>query len=217
MEKTLNAQKRTEFKKGPVGRLRRSGRIPGVVYGHTDPQPISVDEKDFEHTFKTISESTIISLKLDKKGYDVLVKDYQEDILTGRILHIDFYEVEAGKLLRTHVSVHVHGTPVGAREGGILEVPLHELEIECLPKDIPAEISIEIGDLNIGDSIHVADVTAPEGVKILNNPDQVIALVAAQREEIVEEEEAEVASGEELAEGEEGAAAPGEEEEETEE
>jgi len=126
-----------------------------------------------------------------------------------------------GKSLQTHVPIILDGSPVGVREGGVLEHGIYELEIECLPKDLPAEIHVDITPLNIGDSLHVADISAPAGVTILNNGDQTVAVCASPRamEEEIEAEEAEdaaeAAEAGEL-EGEEGAEEEGAEESEEE-
>ncbi|MFW6339166.1 MAG: 50S ribosomal protein L25 [Alkalispirochaetaceae bacterium] len=217
-EKHLTAELRKEFKKGAARRLRRDGRIPGIVYGHDEPIPISISGREFRKEFHTISESTLIRLAVDGKERQVLVKDYQEDIIRGDLLHIDFYEVEMGKALHTNVPIVLDGSPVGVREGGVLEHGIYELEISCVPKDLPAEIHIDISELQIGDSIHVADVTAPEGVTILNNGDQTIAVCASPRamEAEIEAEEAEAAEEAGELEGEEGAEEEGVEESEEE-
>ena len=220
-EKNLTAELRKEFKKGASRRLRKAGRIPAVVYGHDEPVSVSISGREFHKAFHTISESTLIRLAFDGKEKQVLVKDYQEDIIRGEILHIDFYEVEMGKALQTHVPIILDGSPVGVREGGVLEHGIYELEIECLPKDLPAEVHVDITELNIGDSLHVSDITAPEGVTILNNADQTVAVCASPRamEEEIEAEEAEAAAeAAELAaeEGEEGALEEGAEESEEE-
>lgn len=204
-QKTLSASVRAERRTGAARRLRRSGKIPAIIYGHHDPIAVTIDGLEFLREFKVISESQIIQLTVDGQTYDVLIKDYQEDILTGNVEHIDFFEIEAGKALRTHIALHLHGSPIGVRMGGILEQPMHEVEIECLPKDIPDTFQIDVSTLEIGDSVHVSDLAAPPGVKILTSEDQVIALVAAARMEAVEGEETE-----EEAEGE--AAAGGDEE-----
>ncbi|MFP4114764.1 MAG: 50S ribosomal protein L25 [Spirochaetota bacterium] len=183
-QKTLSASARSELKSGATRRLRREGKIPAVVYGHREPVPVAIDALEFIREFRVISESQIISLSVDGENYEVLIKDYQEDILTGDLKHIDFFEIEAGKTLRTHISVHVHGSSIGVREGGILEQPLHEVEIECLPKDIPDRFEVDIRNLAIGDSIHVGDLTAPDGVRILTSSENVIALVAMARMEV---------------------------------
>ncbi|TVQ36891.1 MAG: 50S ribosomal protein L25 [Spirochaetaceae bacterium] len=207
--KTVKAEARTERKKGPTGRLRRTGRIPAVVYGQDQNLTISVDAHEFGNTFKQISESTIITLETPGGNVDVLVKECDEDLLTGTIRHIDFYEVATGKLLRTHIQVHCKGQAKGVREGGILDISLHELEVECLPRDIPEEFAVEITELETGHAIHVSDIQAPEGVRILNQPEQVVVSVVHARVEALEPE----AEEELVAEGEERAAAAAETEE----
>jgi len=205
-QKTLQADPRTELRSAASRRLRRAGKIPAVIYGSQAPLSITLDAHEFRQQFRVISESQIIQLTVDGKAHDVLIKDYQEDIITGRLKHIDFYEIEAGKMLRTNVAVHIEGSAIGAREGGILEHQLHSLEVECLPKDIPEGFAVNVEELEVGHSLHVSDIVVPEGVKILNCLDQVVVIVAAARAEIVEEEEEiEGEEGEELAEGEEGA------------
>ena len=206
-QKTLSATMRKELKKSASGRLRRAGKIPAVMYGHSGSSPVVVDATEFQRKFKRISENTIIDLQIDGKGFDVLVKDYEEDILSGRIIHIDFFEIEQGKLLRTNVPIHLEGASVGVREGGILEHLMHDIEVECLPQDIPEGLTVVITDLDVGSSIHVSDITPPENVKFLASDDQVIALVAAAKAIIEEvEEEEELLEGE-FPEGEEGEAA----------
>lgn len=196
-QKNLSAALRKEIRKGVTRSLRRSGQIPAVMYGHAGVSTVSVDEREFGQKFKRITENTIISLSFEGKSHDVLVKDFQEDALTGRITHIDFFEIESGKVLRTNVPVHLTGSAVGVREGGLLEHRLHEIEVECLPKDIPENISIEISALAVGDAIHVGDLPPIEGVKVLNTSDQIVVTVTHPKEEVLVAEE----EGEGLAEG----------------
>lgn len=209
--KTLNVTERTELRTSASRRARKNGMIPAVVYGSVHPANITVDAHEFNKKFHTISENTIINLKSDGQQWDVLVKDYQEDIISGDILHIDFYEIEKGKSLKTHVPVHTTGTPPGVKEGGVLEQRLHEFEIECMPEDLPETLVIDVSHLSIGDSIHVSDIPAPEGVNVLNLPEQVVVVISTPKMEIPEEEE-EVAEGEEMLEGEEAEGAEGAEE-----
>lgn len=192
-QKVLNGAVRLELKKGASRRLRRLGKIPAILYGHSGTSPITIDAREFAHEFKQISENTIINLQVGDKAYDVLVKDFQEDILKGRITHIDFYEIERGKLLRTNVPIHTTGTPMGVREGGILETMLYTIEVECLPKDIPANIEIDVTGLDIGGSIHVRDIEPPENVKFLVPDDYLVVSVIAPRsvEELIAGEERE--------------------------
>lgn len=202
---TLSADARTKLKSGASRKLRREGSIPAIVYGHGDPISITVDAREFTNAFKIVGESHILSLSIDGVSRDVLIKDYQRDLLTGQFHHVDFYEFERGKTLRTSVPVRLEGSSTGVRAGGVLGQPLHELDIECLPKDIPEGFTIDISALEIGDSVHVSDMAIPDGVRVLNNEDQVVVLVSAARaEEVEEEEEAEAGELEgEAAEGEE--------------
>jgi large subunit ribosomal protein L25 len=144
---------------------------------------IDLDAKEFSGQIKNISESTIVKVEVEGKTYDAFVKDTQRSITEGSILHVDFYEVESGVVLRAHVSLHLTGNPVGVREGGILESPLHEVEVECLPKDLPERIEVDISDLRVNQSFHVRDLKLGEGVRLISNGDQVIALVKYVREE----------------------------------
>lgn len=211
-QKTLSASARTELKTGAARRLRRAGKIPAVIYGHREPVPVTIDGLEFIREFKIITESQIIKLTVGDETYDVLIKDYQEDILTGDVEHIDFFEIEAGKTLRTHIGIHLNGSAIGSREGGILEQQLYEVEIECLPQDIPDAFQIDVSELAVGDSMHVSDLEAPEGVTILTSEDNVIALVAMPRLEVEPEaEEEELEEGEVAEEGEEAEGAEPEE------
>jgi large subunit ribosomal protein L25 len=212
--KKLNVQMRKGGGKNVAGRLRTTGKIPAVIYGHTTPTSITVDEREFRTAFKRITENTIVQLHLDSAVHEVLVKDYQKDNLTGQILHVDFYEFEKGKALRTRVPVRLEGNPVGVKEGGILESLLHRIEVECLPKDLPEELVLDINELGLDKSMHIRDLALPEGVRALQPADQVICVVAHRK---AEEEAAPAAvEGEvpaEGAEGEEGAEKPEETEE----
>ena len=198
--KTLNVQSRESRKKGMAGRLRRSGKIPAVIYGHTEPTAVTVDAREFRGAFKRITENTIIQLVMPEGIHEVLVKDYQKDNLTGEILHIDFYEFERGKALRTRVPIRLTGNPAGVKEGGILEILLRELDVECLPKDLPEEIVLDISELALDKALHVRDMNLSEGVRSLMSIEQVVCLVAHRKAE--EEVAAVVAEGEVPAEGE---------------
>jgi large subunit ribosomal protein L25 len=144
---------------------------------------IDLDAREFSGQIRNISESTIVKVDVEGKTYDAFVKDTQRSITEGSILHVDFYEVESGVALRAHVSLHLTGNPIGVREGGILESPLHEIEVECLPKDLPERIEVDISELKVNQSFHVRDLKLGEGVRLISNEDQVIALVKYAREE----------------------------------
>jgi large subunit ribosomal protein L25 len=200
--KKLNVQARDGAGKGAAGRLRETGKIPAVIYGHTVPTSIAVDAREFRNAFKRITQNTIVELHLPGGVHEVLVKDYQRDNLSGQILHVDFYEFEKGKALRTRVPVRLEGNPIGVKEGGILESLMHALEVECLPKDLPEEIVLDINELGLDKALHVRDLTLPPGVRPIPAPDQVVCLVAHRKAE--EEVAVAAVEGEVPAEGEEG-------------
>lgn len=176
-KRTLSVVKRTSVGKNAVKALRKEGLIPAVMYGHSENVLLSVNEREFGKKFKVISENTIIDLKDGDDVYHVLIKDFSENVVKGFIEHIDFYEVEKGKVLHTVVPVHLEGSSVGVKLGGQLEHVLHEVQVECLPKDIPAEISVNIEKLDLGQSIHVNELPEVAGIKLLASPEQVVVHV----------------------------------------
>jgi len=191
----LQAKNRQKEGSAESRRIRKNGRIPAVLYGRSGKAvSIDLDASEFIKGTKGISESTIVNINVDGKAYDAFVKDAQRNIIDGNILHIDFYEVESGVVLRAKVSLVLHGNPIGVREGGMLETPLHEIEVECLPKDLPERIEIDISGLKANHSIHVRDIPLAQGVRLLSNPDQVVALVKFAKIEVVAAPEAEAAA-----------------------
>lgn len=185
--KTLSFVKREKLNKTENIRLRRTGKIPAIIYGHadTEPKPIYIDAKEFGIKFKNFSESDIIDLQSDSKEiHSVLIKDFQEDLIKERFVHIDFYEIDKNKVLRTKVHIHLTGNPEGVKLGGILETLAHEIEIECLPKDLPHELSVDVSALNIGDSIRVENLALPAGVKAITSSRQAICTVVKKQAEV---------------------------------
>ena len=190
-DRSLTAQLRTETKKGAARRLRRQGRIPAVMYGHRDPLLLSIDAREFSRKFQQISESTIIHLSAGAETYDVLVKDFQVDHIIERLEHIDFFEIERGRILRARVLLHYVGNPIGVREGGLQEMLVHEVDVESLPRDLPERIDVDIENLAVGHSLHVSDLVVPDGVRVLTSQDQVIVLIAHKVEEAEPEDDEE--------------------------
>jgi large subunit ribosomal protein L25 len=192
------ARNRVNAGSGEARRIRRTGRIPGVIYGRSGTAlSIDLDALEFINGVRGISESTIVKVEVDGKIHDAFVKDTQRNIVNGKVLHVDFYEVESDALLRARVSVHIHGNPVGVREGGILESPLHDIEVECLPGDLPERIDVDVSDLKVNQSIHVRDLPLGSGVRLISGGDQVVALVKFAKAEtaaVTEEEPAAAAA-----------------------
>jgi large subunit ribosomal protein L25 len=185
----LSGEPRTETGKGAARALRREGRIPAVVYGHSEPVHFSVSAREFHKTFHHISESMIFTVQVGKEKREVLIKDYVEDITTGKITHLDFFEIERGKKLRTHVEIELVGSSIGVREGGILDQSIHEVEIECFPKDIPEKIVVDVTELRKEQSVHVGELVVGAGVKILTGEDQTVVSVVIPRAEASEDDE----------------------------
>jgi large subunit ribosomal protein L25 len=180
MTATLNAQAREGHGKGAARRLRREGRVPVVVYGHGDQtRSLSVQALDLEKLLHTISvENTVVTLAVAGGGSaDVLIRDVQTHPVKANVIHVDFIQVHADEPIKLHVPIRLVGTPVGVRDdGGALDQELHELEVECLPRDIPEVAELDVSALGIGDSVRVRDVELPR-VTILNDRDAAIATV----------------------------------------
>ena len=199
----FSARDRVNKGSAEARKLRKTGRIPAVLYGRKGSSvAIDLDARDFMNSVKGISESTIVKVDINGNVHEAFVKATQRNITDGTILHVDFYEVEGNVTLRARVSLRIQGNPIGVREGGILETPLRDIEVECLPKDLPERLDVDVSALKANQAIHVRDLTLNAGVKLISNPDQVVALVKFAKAE------AAPAAEEAAAETAEGAAAP---------
>ncbi len=190
----IEAEKREEFGKRPVKRLRKSGWVPGIIYGpDQEPIPIKVRFNTVEKVFHHITETTPIELVLDGKSYRVFLKMVQRDKVTDRIVHIDFYVPMKGHKMRLNVPLKYEGKPIGVERGGTLEILVEELPVEVDPDKIVDEIKVDITNVGLGESLHVKDLDLPEDMKPLLDEDEVLLVVVAPRglttEEEVEEEE----------------------------
>lgn len=192
MEKILvRADKRIERGKGSARSLRREGILPAIMYKEGTSTPIKIQSRQMTKLISTgAGEHALITIELNDDGgkkseHPVLVKDYQMDPVTEELLHVDFLEVSLEKLVIVTVPLEIVKEPAGVKMGGILEQPLREIEIECLPTQIPDKIEVDAGFIEIGNSLHVSDIAPPEGVKITSDPAEVILTVSAPR---IEEE-----------------------------
>ncbi|GAB4296629.1 MAG: 50S ribosomal protein L25 [Ignavibacteriaceae bacterium] len=205
MEKVnLKANIRNNLAKSSRNLLRKSGRVPGVFYSkHNAPIAIDVAENSIKPLIFT-SSTHLIALQLEGKDeFDCVIKDVQFDPVTDRIIHFDLIGLTKGEKLQLEVPLQLIGTPVGIKEGGILQVLLHKLEIECLPKDIPQQLEIDISQLKVGDSIHIKDLKY-ENIKILHNDTAVVVSVVhpkVEKEPVPAEEGLEQAEPEVISKG----------------
>jgi len=181
---TLSAKLRTEdFGSAGSRRLLRAGSIPAVIYGKEAPVHIILDAREFGMKRSNFSESTLILLNVDGKEHNVFVKTYQESLLKGVIQHVDFYEVTFGQLVRTRVKVELTGTPFGCRAGGVLDQIIHDLEIECYPRNLPSAIKKDVTEMQINDVLRVSELDIPAEVKVLSDMDATVASVRYVKEE----------------------------------
>jgi large subunit ribosomal protein L25 len=180
----LKARDRDGVGSAVARRLRRAGRVPGVLYGRSGKAfSLDLDAREFSNSIKNVTESTIVKIEFADRSFDAFVKDTQRNIKDGNILHVDFYEVEKDIVLRAKVRVHVHGNPVGVRDGGILETSLREIEVECLPQYLPSRLDVDVSELRVNQAIHARDLPLGEQVRLISGVDQVVALVKFARAE----------------------------------
>jgi len=183
MEKfALTAQVREKAGKGVARGLRRSLMVPAVLYSHGKSTPIAMANKEVTRILNTEGgEHALINLKLEgvKKAGErmALIKDYQVDPVSGSLLHVDLLEVAMNEKVKIQVAVHIIGAAVGVKEGGILQYGQRQVDIECFPTNIPDALNIDISALKMNESLHVRDIKAPEGVKILTDGDSTIASI----------------------------------------
>jgi large subunit ribosomal protein L25 len=212
---TLTAEERSERGSRAVRRLRRSGLVPGVVYGGTDGESTSFTVNSRALRQVLVDGSALIDLEVAGRTRPVIVKDQQFHPVRGEVMHIDLLEVRLDEKIQTTVAVHIENIEEapGIKEGGVLEQVTHQLNIEALPTAIPEFVPVDASGMEIAATMTLSEVTVPEGVTFLDDPEEtVIATVVVPTEveepEIEEETElvGEGVEGEEVPEGEEAAA-----------
>jgi large subunit ribosomal protein L25 len=206
---TLNVRKREAAGSGVARRLRASGQIPGVLYGDGNAaHPFAVGERELrrvltgDHGLHAILD---IVIEGSQKPHHAVLKDYQLHPIRNRLQHVDFHEVRLDRPIQAQVVVELVGQAQGAIEGGVLQQPTREVNVEALPMEVPDRFTLEVSALQIGDALRVSDLPVQDGVTLLDDPETVLASVTVptrveEPEEAVSEEELE--EGEELPEGE---------------
>jgi large subunit ribosomal protein L25 len=193
-QNTLEAQTRVPGTKNHARRVRREGRIPGVVYGAgKDSLPVSVDPRHVLRILRSDSgHNTIFDLAMQGGEHTkVMIVDWQYEPIKGHLLHIDLKRIAMDKALRVNVPIILQGVPAGVKtEGGILEQLLREVEIECLPGDIPSHIDVDVSELTFGKVLRVSDLPHNEKIKFLSEANQPVAHVTSVKEEVVAAPEA---------------------------
>jgi large subunit ribosomal protein L25 len=193
----IKAEKRGTFGKNASRRLRREGMMPAVLYGADRANvPLTLNKKDlFTILMSESGERTIFQISYDSELKNVMIKELQRNPVTDEILHADFIQIAMDRAIRVSIPVITVGEAVGVKtEGGFVDLITREVEIECLPKNIPERMEIDISNLHLRQSLKVGDLTAPEGVKLISHPDTLLVLIEApsKEEEVVVEAAEEV-------------------------
>ncbi len=205
----LKVTTRTESGKGGARQTRRAGNVPGVLYGlSADPVQLKVDARDFDYLLQgSQGAHALLQLEFEDQpdlNGPAMIKDVQYHPVQDNVTHTDFLRIDLSKKIHTVVPIRFEGNSLGVIEGGVIDYQTREIEVSCLPMEVPEAIAISIEALEIGDSIHVKDLVIPENIELLTSADRALAAVHAPRvivEEVVAEEEGELAEGE-VAEGE---------------
>lgn len=189
MSFTIKAEKRESFGKNANRRLRKEGKIPAVLYGEgTLNVPLTLMKKDIVMILKSESgENTIFKVMFDSKAQDAMIKELQVDPISDKLIHADLIHISMDKAIRVAAPFLLQGEPVGVKtEGGFVDFMTREVEIECLPKDIPENIKVDISGLHLHQSLKIGDVAAPEGVKFMTDPGTVVVIIGVPHKEEVE-------------------------------
>jgi len=192
----FQVESRSETGKGAARRIRASGKIPGNVYGHgAESIAVQMDGLQFRALIGKISaENTLIDLTVDDaKPKPVLIREIQRHPYRPIIFHVDFFEITAGETIRVAVPVRLEGNPIGVRGGGILQVIRYELEIECLPREMPSAFVADISEMEIGDSLHIGEIDTGD-VTVIEEENLTVCMIVQQKAAPVEEEEDEEVS-----------------------
>lgn len=210
----LDVKPREEAGSAVSRRLRAGGLIPGVLYGDgKKAHPFAVEERELRRALTgEHGHHAILDVVFDgqKTAHHAVLKDFQLDPVRPRLLHIDLHEVRLDQVIQSQVAVDTVGESPGVKEGGVLTIVLREVNVEALPMEVPDRLELDISSMTIGDSLRISDLAVPESVKLLDDPESVVATVTPptrveepeEAEEEVEGEEALEGEGEEAPEGE---------------
>jgi large subunit ribosomal protein L25 len=212
----LQAKEREERGKNAARRLRASGMVPAVLYGNGSSTALAVPDKVVDYTLHHLGDNALYDIDLGAGGSTARIVDVQRDPVTGRLIHVDFAPVDMRERIEVTVPLHVVGEALGTEEGGVLQQVAYEVRIETLPGDIPQELTLDVSSLGMNENLTLADLTLPDVITLISDPEEVAATVTAPTEiteedleaaGVVEEEpeEGEPVEGEEPEEGEEAA------------
>lgn len=174
---TLTAMPRDARGGRAVKKLRRAGQVPGVVYGREFGQPlaIAIDARELRDAMQGRGLNAVINLAIKGRGTTpVMVSDHQVDVVSRHLIHIDLHAVNLNEVVQANVPVLCVGSAPGVRAGGILDVVLHEVTVEALPAEIPDHVEVDVGELQINQTIHLRDIKPPKGAKLVDDPGAIV-------------------------------------------
>jgi large subunit ribosomal protein L25 len=191
MEKVVLQASKREVTGKKVGALRRAGKLPAVLYGHRiETTPIMLDDRTVSQKMAHLTSSSLVTIDLEGKEYLALVREKQRDYLKNRVIHLDFQVVSLTEKMRAKVGIELTGMAPAVKDfNAVIHHVLSEIEVECMPQDLPERIKVDLSGLAaIGDRVCVRDVTLSDQVAILADPEEIIAVAAAPTKEVVTEE-----------------------------
>ena len=184
MSTALQSEKREIAPQSALRQLRHEGKVPSVVYGfNTESTPITVTERDLIKTIQEHGRNGAFKLDLDGKNVDVMLSDYQADVMTGKFEHADFLAINMSEELEVDVTIHLSGQSAGEKAGGVVQQPLWEVKVKAKPADIPEHIEVDVSKLDIGEAIQISDLRAGAKYEILNEDEETVVLISAPRTE----------------------------------
>jgi large subunit ribosomal protein L25 len=200
----LQARQREERGKNAARRLRASGMVPAILYGDGDggTTALAVPDRVVDYTLQHLGDNALYDIDLGSGGSTARIVDVQRDPVSGRLVHLDFALVNMRERIEVTVPLHVVGESPGAEEGGVLQQVAYEVQIETLPGDIPQELTLDVSSLGMNENLTLADLTLPDGITLLSDPEEVAATVTAPTEITEEDLEAAGVVEEEPEEGE---------------
>lgn len=190
MNATLQVERRDTGSRYELRKIRESGKVPGVIYGKGlgAPTAVSLDEKQLSAMLRS-HPNAVVEVDVPGEGkHPIMMADLQRDPITRDVVHVDFRRVDMNAKISTSARLDIVGQSPGQKEGGMLQLVLHEIAIECYPKDIPDAIAVDVSGLGLGEHLSVGDLQMPAGVEATQEPDTVIVAVLAPQKERTEEE-----------------------------
>lgn len=196
MVAVLQAKERKEICKSALKKIRENGHIPGVIYGaNVENKPVYVSVADLTKTLRSVGRNGVISLDIEGLKQDVVLTDYQENVMKKEIIHADFLAVDKSSKISVNARLILVGEAAGVKDGGVLQQPLHELSITATPANIPSQLEMDVSNLKVGETVTIADIDTKGAYTINHDEGEVIASILPPKQE------EEIHSGEQQQEG----------------